>query len=138
MGSKEKNPFSSQVSSYCSQNKSLIRAKDAPQKPLSCFPLFSCQRDSFLSTSYPPFLPPPPLPMVFAALPSSLQEFCEKNQTPEPHFQNGWFLQENNALILFSSRFHLFCVRFPLLRGTLSLFTLSAANFPPYPSPYLQ
>lgn len=56
---RERNPFLL-VSPYFSQNKSTIRAKDAPQKPLSCFPLLSCQHDSFLSA--------PPLPLFSFSL----------------------------------------------------------------------
>lgn len=90
-------PFSTQVSSYCSQNKSAIRANDAPQKALSCFPLFSCQHDSFLSTH-----PLPPRLSHFSvqlspSLRPAIQQPCAKKKKKE-HQNSPKFLRVDGFL----------------------------------------
>lgn len=130
------------VSSYCSQNKSSIRANDAPQRALSCFP-------PLLLPTWLIFIHTSPSSLscfshFFAQRSPSLGRLSNNpaqkwNTGRVPFFKNGRFLQENNALILFCSLLPSVLCSLPyLLRGTLTLFTISAANFPPYPSPYLQ
>lgn len=129
---------------YCLSS-AKIKAQAEPtthlKKVLSCFPLYSCQHDSFLST---PLLPPSPVSLTFfralALTRPAIQESCTKmGLGPVPIFKNRRFLQENNARILFCSLLPSVLCSLPyLLCGTLTPFTLSAANFPPYPSSYLQ
>lgn len=132
---KERPFFCSEVSPYDSQNKSAIRAKDAPQKPLSCFPRLSSQHDSFLSTPpLPPFSSSPPFCHTLALTLLPMQESAH-NLTLE---ENASFLSSIQSICLSYTRSDLLCVQLLSVLCTSTLFTLSAANFPPYPSLYLQ
>lgn len=87
-------PFSMQVSSYCSQNKSVIRANDAPQKALSCFPLFSCQHDSFLSTHpLPPRLSHFSVQLSPLLSPAIQLTLCKKTKKQMEHRNSPKFLR---------------------------------------------
>lgn len=99
----------------------MIRAKDAPQKPLSCFPSFSSQHDSFLST--PPFPSCLPLPLFCHTLAHSVAypRISAHNLTPE---ENELFLLSIQSICLSYTRSDLFCVQL-FLGFVPQLFTLS-------------